>query len=79
MTLFTQFDLDTGLHEIMCRSHGFTAPGGPRLFRAPPHPEVQWAHPTAEGAEADIRKLRAYFAALPEKKQSKTELRRVRA
>lgn len=71
MTLFLQFSLDTGLHHIMCENYGRTAYAGPRILRAPPHPDVRWEHENEEEAEKDLAKLRAYFAALPAAKKTK--------
>lgn len=50
---------------------GGKAIAGPRLFRAPPHPDVQFCHDTKEGAERDAEKLRAYLAQLPKQKKGK--------
>lgn len=36
---------------------------------------IDFAHDTIEAAEGDARKLRAYLAALPEKKPSKKRTR----
>ncbi len=74
------YDLDTGLHEIVATSYGRASPAGPRLFRAPPHPEIAFAHDTPEAAEADAQKLRAYLDSLGMRKgPSKSALRKLGA
>ncbi len=80
MTIFTLFDPEIDRHEIWVSSKGMSpAPAGPRLFRASPHPNIQFTHETAEAANKDAEKLRAYIANLTPKKQSKRELREVGA
>jgi len=76
MTIAVQLNLDSGLHEIWAENFGFWAPGGPRLFRAPPHPNIQWAHETPEAAEKDAEAVRQYLARIGDKRQSKAELKR---
>lgn len=77
MILFTQFDAESGLWELYCSSKGMRAmPAGPRIFRGPPHPVVQFAHETKAAAERDAQKIREYLANLPERKISKKEIRR---
>lgn len=76
MTLFLQFDLETEHWEIMCEDSRMRAmPAGPRLFRAPPHPDVAFRHLDKQGAEGAMNTLNRYFAQLPEKKQTKKELK----
>lgn len=55
-------DFDTGECRLMATSFGMTAPAGPRLFRAPPHPDIQFTHSDPESAERDAEKLRAHMA-----------------
>lgn len=70
MRIFTEFDGDK--YRLMVDDGRMSAtPAGQRLFRAPPHPEIEFSHATAEAAEDDARKLRAYLSALVEKKVSK--------
>ncbi len=79
-TISVAYDLDTGLHEIIAMSYGRASPAGPRLFRAPPHPEIRWSHDTPEAAEADAQKLRAYLDSLTQRKgPSKAALRKLGA
>jgi hypothetical protein len=78
MTLTTAFSEEDLCYRIYCESHGRTAIAGPRILRGGPHPSVSWAHETAESAEADAKKLRAYFAALP-KQPSKKAARKMGA
>lgn len=77
MTIAVQLNLDTGLHEIWAENFGFWAPGGPRLFRAPPHPNVKWEHADASAAERDAEAVRQYLARVGDKRQSKAELKKV--
>lgn len=71
------YDLDEGLHVLYATSYGRTNVAGPRLFRAPPWPEIAFAHATQEQAEADAAKLRAYLESLVAKKgPSKAKLRK---
>jgi hypothetical protein len=67
-TLLVQFDADDCLYVIMARSHGRTEPFGPRILRAPPHPNVSAKHETEAGALKDVAKLEAYFAGLKDRK-----------
>lgn len=60
--IFTQFDVDTDTHVLMCESHGAAVPAGPRLFRAPPHPRIKFQHETHATAEADAQAMRQYLA-----------------
>jgi hypothetical protein len=80
VTITTEQDFDTGRFILMvtCRAQP-PMPAGPRLFRAPPYPEMKWQCETAEEAETYAARMRAYLAALPERKQSKRELREVGA
>lgn len=68
--IYTEFDGEK--YRLMCDCGRMSpAPAGQRLFRAPPHPEIEFSHDTIEAAEVDARKLRAYLSALVEKKVSK--------
>lgn len=70
LRIFIEFDGDNFV--LMCDDGRMAAvPCGARILRGPPHPDVAFIHATAEGAEADARKLRAYLAALPAAKHSK--------
>jgi hypothetical protein len=65
-----------GLFDIMCDSHGMKAIAGPRLFRAPPHPDIKFTgHPTRDQAAKDCEKLWRYLDNLPDKKPSKAKQR----
>ncbi len=46
-------------------------PAGTRLFRAKPHPEIEFRHATPDGAEAAAAKLRTYLSGLSKKKPAK--------
>ena len=79
-TISVQFDFDDGAYVLMATSYGRTQPAGPRLFRAAPHPDIAFAHPTEEAAEADAQKLRAYLDSLGQRKgPSKAKLRKLGA
>ncbi len=74
MKIFTEFDLETERYVLMADCGRMAAtPAGPRLFRGPPHPAIQFNHPTPEAAEVDAVKLRQYLAGLNSKKPSKKE------
>lgn len=74
------FDMDEGAHVIYAASYGQVMPAGPRLFRAPPWPDVRWSHDTAEAAEQDAQALRDYLDSLAQRKgPSKAKLRKLGA
>jgi hypothetical protein len=74
--IFVQFDLDTESYDLMCESHNRTMPAGPRLFRAPPHPRVQFHHASLTEAEKDAREMRTYLAGIGNNKsESKRKIR----
>lgn len=74
MTLFLKQRDDKW--DIMCESHGMTAIAGPRLFRAPPHPDIQFSgHESEARATQDCERLRTYLESLPKKKSGKTKQR----
>jgi hypothetical protein len=72
MTITVMHDLDADTHVLMAHSHGRAAPAGPRLFRAPPWPVIQFKHTSREAAEKDAQTLREYLAALPAQKKMKS-------
>lgn len=66
-------------HVIYADSYGVIAAAGPRLFRAPPHPNIKFGYYNERiEAEKDAQKLRAYLDQLPAKKISKEKLRNYR-
>lgn len=76
MKLFIQFDLDTEHWEIMCEDSRMRAmPAGPRLYKAPPHPDVEFRHLERQGAERAIATLEKYFAGLSDRKPTKKQER----
>lgn len=76
-TIAVEYDMDEDIHRLTATSYGRTAPAGPRLFRAPPHPDIAFTHCTAESAERDAAALRVYLNGLSQKKgPSKAALRR---
>lgn len=73
MRIFIEFDMDAMEYILMCDCGRMSpTPAGPRIFRAQPHPEVQFRHATPDSAEADAVKLRAYLAGLTKKKTKKS-------
>lgn len=74
------FDEDDGLWTLYATSYGRTTPAGPRLFRAPPHPDIRFSHETAEAADKDAATLRQYLEGLGQRKgPSKAKLRKLGA
>ena len=70
MKIFIEFDGD--YYRLMCDDGRMSpAPCGARLFRARPHPDIQFEHLSMEMAEADAKKLRAYLDGLPARKVAK--------
>jgi hypothetical protein len=74
MKIFVEFDMDDDKFVLMC-DDGRMRPtvAGQRLFRGPPHPQIQFRHASAELAEVDAGKLRSYLAQLSSKKPSKKQ------
>lgn len=80
MTLYLQFDLESEHWEIMCEdSRMRPMPAGPRLFRAPPHPDVKFRHLDRDGAERALVALQKYFSGLHQKKPTKKQEREYQA
>jgi hypothetical protein len=73
MTITHAFSPDEMCWRLYATDHGHTAIAGPRLFRAPPHPDIQFAHDSAQDAERDAATLRAYLDALPAQKKRKSK------
>ena len=76
-TISVLFDADIEQFRLYCTSHGHTAIAGQRIFRAPPHPDIQFSHDSQADAEADAATLRDYLAGLPQKKMTKKASRKV--
>ncbi len=71
MTIFTTYDSDGDSWEIMVSVPGMgPTPAGPRIFRAPPHPDVRFSHTTQQGAETDAEEIRKYISELKPTKGS---------
>lgn len=76
LRIFTQYDSETGEFELVCTDDRMRPmPMGPRIFRAPPHPDVKFRHETLKEAEAAAGVIRTYLANLTPKRQTKKELR----
>jgi hypothetical protein len=74
MKIFVEFDGDK--YILMCLGRGMGAmPAGPRLYRARPHPEIDFSHDTMEAANSAAEALTTYIDRLTTKKLSKKELR----
>lgn len=72
ITISISSNFDSGGFRLMVTSYNMTAPAGPRLFRAPPHPSIAFGeYATGEAAEADRTKLQAYLDALPPPKKQR--------
>lgn len=56
------YDLDEGVHQIYATSYSRTEVAGPRLFRAPPHPDIRFQHASQEAADRDAQILREYLS-----------------
>lgn len=72
--ILVRFDADTGTHDLYAHD-GCMAPmpAGPRIFRAPPLPDIKFSHELRADAEKDAATLRKYLAALPERKPKKPQ------
>ncbi len=76
MTISHTFDDENGVYVLVVSDGRLSnSPAGPRLFRAPPHPDIQFEHATEAGAIDDAARLRTYLAQLSTKRQTKKELR----
>lgn len=76
----TSYDLDTGQWQLFATSYSRTEPAGPRLFRAPPFPDISFTHDTEDAANKDAAKLREYLAGIAVKRgPSKAKLRKIGA
>lgn len=73
LTISVRPDLDTGRHDLYVADGRMSAmPAGPRLFRAPPLPDIQFSHENMADAMRDAEKLRVYLAGVqPAKKKTK--------
>lgn len=70
-------DLDSGEFLLMATSYGQTMPAGPRLFRAPPHPDIKFTHADHAVATNHMMKLQQYINdCWPKKAMSKAKMRR---
>ena len=79
-TITVSQDMDSGLFELYATSYGRTVVAGPRLFRAPPHPDIRWQHDTAEEAATAAATLTRYLEGLQARKgPSKRLLRKLGA
>ncbi len=73
MTISTSHNFDTDRWHLYVTNYNRTEVAGPRIFRAPPHPDIAFEHDTREAAEADARKLQEYLNALPVAKKKKSK------
>lgn len=71
--------LDDEGFRIYATSYGRTAPAGPRLFRAPPWPNISFISDMLAEGEANLAALQHYLDALPVKKVSKAKARKMGA
>ena len=76
MKITVVYDMDEDRHILMAEDGMMRPmPAGPRLFRAPPHPDIAFSHTDPAKAERDAGKLRAYLAGLTLRKPTKKELK----
>lgn len=74
MTIFPEFNFEQGTFVLMVKSKGMSPTvAGPRIFRQPPHPVVEWEHATQESANAACRVVMKYLEELPARKVGKKE------
>lgn len=67
---------DSGLFRLYARTRFGLDVAGPRLFRAPPFPEVAWESDTEDEANAQARTLQLYLNDVYARRgPSKTKLR----
>jgi len=59
---------------LMATSYGRTDVAGPRILRAPPHPDIAWRHSDETQAAADANKLQQYLDGVT-KAPSRTKIR----
>jgi hypothetical protein len=69
-------DTPEGFRLMVADGQMRSMPAGPRIFRAPPIPDVLFVHSTREAAETDAGKIRVYLSALEPRRQSKKELQK---
>ncbi len=81
MRIFIETDLEAPLPHIIMSGDGRMSPmpAGPRLFRAPPFPDIRFSHDNFADAERDAGRLRTYLANLSTRKQTKKDLQAVAA
>ncbi len=57
---------------ILCAtSYGRTEVAGPRLFRAAPHPDIEWSHLDEPTAQIHAKRLTDYLVSLPSARKTK--------
>lgn len=75
MTLYPQYDMDTGMYEIWVSDERMRPmPAGPRIFRAPPLPDVKFCHEDMSSAQKDCRTIMTYLSTL-KKQPTKKEIK----
>lgn len=75
--IFIQLDAESGEFDLWFESHGRQVPAGPRLFRAPPHPQIKFHHETMAAAEQDAAQMRTYLQHISGRDPSKRKSRAV--
>lgn len=67
MTISIAHNEDTDQFDLMVSDGRMRAmPAGPRIFRAPPHPDVAFAHDTKKQAEGAADAVRKYLSTIKE-------------
>lgn len=72
-------ELDTGEFILLATSYGMTEVAGPRLFKAPPHPDIKFRHTDERAANHDADLLQQYIREYwPKKAESKAAIKKNR-
>lgn len=72
----TRFDVDDELWHLTATNYGTTTFAGAALFRARPHPAIQFSHETEAGAKKAAEVLQAYVDANWPKRVSRAKERK---
>ena len=69
MTVTIEYDFETDRYHLMVSDGRMNPmPAGPRLFRAPPFPDIRWSHDALEAAKMDAGKLQKYMSSEQQRK-----------
>lgn len=75
MTITHSYDADDFCWRLYVSAPGQSAPmpAGERLFRAQPHPEIEFTHDSEAGAARDAARLREYLGRVGERKGKRSK------